>query len=141
MQVQQWQHLADLRGLAGPRRQDRRREPLALTGVGVGALVVHPGRLHRDRTSGGDHLAFGVVAVADHQAVPVFVDLTRVPGDIVGDLGLQRSGQHLPGTITHDLVEQRPPGTDRGAGRVGVIDVVHYREHGRAFPPARQRWS
>ena len=71
----------------------------------------------------------------------VFVDLTGIPGYIVGDLGLQRRGQHLPGTVADDLVEQRPARTGRIAGLVGVVVVVYYREHGRAFPPARQRWS
>ncbi len=42
MQVQQRQHLGDLRGLPRPRRQDRRGEPLPLPGVRVGALVVDP---------------------------------------------------------------------------------------------------
>ena len=43
MQVQQRQHLGDLRGLRRPRWQDRRGEPSLVAGVRVGALVVDPG--------------------------------------------------------------------------------------------------
>lgn len=50
VQVEQGQHLADLRGLAAPRRQDRGGEPLVLAGGLVDALVVHPQRLHLDRS-------------------------------------------------------------------------------------------
>ena len=51
VQVQQRQHLGHLRRLARPRRQDRRREPLPLTGVRVDPLVVDPRRGHRHRTA------------------------------------------------------------------------------------------
>ena len=34
-------------------------------------------------------------------------DLAAVGIDISGDLGLQRRGQHLPGTVADQLVEQR----------------------------------
>ena len=42
MQVQQRQHLGHLRGLAGPRRQDRRGEPVPFPARLVDALVVDP---------------------------------------------------------------------------------------------------
>ena len=48
-EVEERQHLADLRGLAAPRRQDRRGEPLALAGCLVDALVVDARGLHLDR--------------------------------------------------------------------------------------------
>ena len=51
MQVQQRQHLGDLRGLACPGRQDRRGEPAALACVRVGAAVVDPRRSDRSRVS------------------------------------------------------------------------------------------
>ncbi len=75
-----------------------------------------------------------VVAVADHQPVPVLVDLIGVGVDVGGDLGLQRRRQHLPGTVAHDLIEQRPA---RRAVLVGRIGVVNYLEHGRTFPNQR----
>ena len=43
VQVQQRQHRADLRGLARPRRQDRRREPLPLAGPGSTRLSLTRG--------------------------------------------------------------------------------------------------
>ena len=47
-------------------------------------------------------------AVAHHQPMARFVDLTQVGVDVGGDLGLQRRREHRPGTVTHDLVKQRP---------------------------------
>jgi len=71
-----------------------------------------------------------VAAVAYHQLIPVLVDLAGVGIDVGGDLGLQRSREHRPRTVTHDLIEQRPA---RRAVLVGRIRVVDYREHGRTF--------
>ncbi|MDT5051726.1 MAG: hypothetical protein QOF66_92 [Mycobacterium sp.] len=80
-----------------------------------------------------------MVAVAEHQPVTRFVDLTHVGVDVGGDLGLQRSREHRPCTITHDLVEQRPA---RGAVLVGRNRVVDYLEHGRTLPNQRaNRWA
>ncbi|WP_225858562.1 hypothetical protein, partial [Rhodococcus wratislaviensis] len=59
----------------------------------------------------------------------VLVDLISELFDIGGDLRLQRGRQHLPGTVTDDLVEQRPPAVVGGA-----VVVMYYREHGRTFP-------
>ena len=81
---------------------------------------------HRARRRG--HLPRLMVAVADHQPVTVLVDLIRVRVDVGGDLGLQRRRQHLPGTVAHDLIEQR------AARLVGLGPVVDYLEHGRTFP-------
>ena len=92
----------DLRGLARPRRQDRRREPLPLTGFRVDALVVDPRRVHLDRARAGGHLPRLVVAVAHHQPAAVLVALVGEPGDVGVDLGLQRLGQHPPGTLAHE---------------------------------------
>ncbi len=58
------------------------------------------------------------------------VHLTQVGVDAGGDLGLQRRRQHRPGTVTHDLVEQRPARRAVVIGRIGVVD---YFEHGRTF--------
>ena len=75
VQVQQRQHLGHLRGLACPRRQDRRGKPLPFIGIGVDALVVDPRGGHRHRTRRGQHLALVVIAIADHQPSPVLIDL------------------------------------------------------------------
>jgi hypothetical protein len=71
-----------------------------------------------------------VIAVAEHQPVTRFVDLTNVGVDIGSDLGMQRRREHRPRTVTHDLVEQRPA---RRAVVIGRICVVDYLEHGRTF--------
>ena len=58
----------------------------------------------------------------------------RFPPDrrgISGHLGLQRHGQHLPGTLTNQLIEHRP--TDS----VGLEGFLDYLEHGRTFPNQR----
>ena len=135
VQVQQRQHLGHLRRLACPRRQDRRGKPLPLCGIGVDAPVVDPRRRHRDRPRRGQHVALAVIAVADHQAPSVLVDLTGMGVDVGGHLGLQRRRQHLPGAVADDLIEQRP--TDTIVLLVGRFRVVNYREHGRTFPNQR----
>ncbi len=148
MQVEQRQHLGDLRRLPGPGRQDRRGEPLALTGLDVGALVVDPGARtgttpapHRHGTGCGGPLTRLVVAVADHQPSTILVELAGVVLDLGRDLGLQRRCQPLPGTVADDLIEQRP--THRGRSVcVGLGLFFDDLEHGRTFgEPARQRRS
>ncbi|BBX35944.1 hypothetical protein MMAGJ_52260 [Mycolicibacterium mageritense] len=90
----------------------------------VDTLVVDPGA-HRDRTGGGHHLTFVVIPVAHHQPVPILIDLIDELVDIGGDLSAQCRGEHLPGPVTHDLIEDRAV----LAGRVGTFVVVDYREH------------
>jgi len=64
--------------------------------------------------------------------VTVLVELIGELRHVGGDLGLQRRGQHLPGPVADDLIQQRPTST---AGLVvGVLGVVNYGEHGRTFP-------
>jgi hypothetical protein len=46
-------------------------------------------------------------AVAHHQPPAVLVALAGELGDVGVDLGLQRLGQHPPGTVADDLVDQR----------------------------------
>ena len=89
VQTQQRQHLADLRGLTRPGWQDRRGKPLQLTRIGVNTAVVDPGRAHRDRPGGGQHLAGMVIAVTHYQPVTIFVSLTGELVYVGGDLGLQ----------------------------------------------------
>jgi hypothetical protein len=47
-----------------------------------------------------------VVAVTYYLAVTVLVELVGELGNIGGNLGLQRVGQHLPGTVADALIEQ-----------------------------------
>ena len=70
----------DLRGLARPRRQDRRREPLPLTGFRVDTLVVDPRRVHRPPRPRRWSPPRLVVAVAHHQPPPVLVATRRRTG-------------------------------------------------------------
>jgi hypothetical protein len=81
---------------------------LPLTGIGVDALVVDPRGGHAHRARRGQHLTLVVMTVADHQPSPVLVDLPGMGIDVGGDLNGQRRGQHLPGTVADDLIEQRP---------------------------------
>lgn len=127
VQVEQRKNLADLRALAAPGRQDRGGEPLALARGLVDALVVHPRRLHLDRAGRGGDLSGLVIAVSDHQAAPLIVALISQLGYVRVDFGLQCGGQHPSRTLQDDLVDQ---GGAVGGGAV----VVHYSEHGRAFP-------
>jgi hypothetical protein len=53
--------------------------------------------------------------------------------DVGGDLGLERGGEHPPGTLTDQLVQQR----HRAARRIvnaGLDGLRDYGEHGRTFP-------
>lgn len=104
---------------------------MLLNGFRIDPLVVHPRRPHRHRACRGEDFPLGVVAVTHHQAMTVLIELVSELGDIGRDLGLQSSGEHLPGTIADDLIEQRP---GRTALIVGGGCVLNYREHGRTFP-------
>ena len=75
------------------------------------------------------------MTVADHQPATSFIHLASVGGDVGGDLGLQRRGQHPPGTVPDDLIEQRAPSSR--AGVVGLPVFVDYREYRRTFPNQR----
>ena len=97
MQIQQRQHLADLRGSACPRRQDRRGKPLPLTGIRIHPPVGDPRRPHRDRTRGRQHLTLVVVPIADHKPTAVVIELIGELLHIRSHLGPQRGGQHLSG--------------------------------------------
>ena len=68
--------------------------------------------------------------------MPVLVELPGVGLDVGGHLGLERRGQHLPGTVADDLIEQRPADRSRGVC-VGLVLLVDYLEHGRTFPNQR----
>jgi hypothetical protein len=78
VQVQQRQHLGDLRGLAHPRRQDRRGKPLPLPGHRIGPLVVHPQDSHLHRAGAGQHLPALVVAVTGFKHCSLTYDKAAV---------------------------------------------------------------
>ncbi len=125
VQVEKRQHLADLRRLPCPGRQDRRGEPLALARLLVDALVVLAWSFDLDRPGRGRHVPGLVVSVADHEPPPALVLLIGQLGYVGVNFGLQRGGQHPPGTLPDDLVDQGP------ASRRAVLG--DYREHGRTF--------
>jgi hypothetical protein len=77
-----------------------------------------------------------VAAVAHHQPAAVLVTLADVAGDVVVDLGLQRLGQHPPGTLTNQLVDQR--GAAVSAGVISLGSSRNYGEHGSY--PSDRRW-
>jgi hypothetical protein len=108
---------------------------LPLTSIGVNTFVVDPRRAHHDRTGGGEHLTLLMTTVADDQPVTVLIDLVGVGVDVGGHLSLQRCGQHLPGTVADDLIQQRSTAT--AVVLVGAIRIVNYREQGRTFPNQR----
>jgi len=138
MQVQQRQYLGDLRGLAAPGGQDRRAEPLTFAGVGVGAAVVDPWCGHLDRAGAGEDFARLVAAVTHDQAVAVLVELGGEPRDVGVDLGLQGFGEHPPGAIADNLVDQRRRAIRR-AGVIGVSNSRNYGKHGSYLPDRRWR--
>jgi len=49
-----------------------------------------------------------VIAIPHHQAPAVLIPLAAERGDIGIHLGAQRLGQHPPGALPHDLIDQRP---------------------------------
>lgn len=79
---------------------------------------------------------FGMIAVAHHQPAPGGVDLIGELLDIGRDLGLQRSLQHLAGTVADNLTPQRP--TVATGASVGKISIVNYGKRAYCPEPARQ---
>ena len=77
VQVQDRQHLGHLRRPPRVRRQDPRAEPLALTGLLVDALVVHPRRPDRHRARPDRHPPLPRTTVADDQPLAVLIDLVH----------------------------------------------------------------
>jgi hypothetical protein len=82
-----------------------------------------------------------VGAVADHQPPAILINLTRMGLDEHSNLSLQRCREHLPGTVTDDLITQRDTGPVRLVA-VRLVVLLDYLEHGRTFPtsaPTHQR--
>ena len=137
MQVQQRQHRLDPRGLARPRRQDRRREPKPITGFRIDTLVVDARRVHSHRARAGGHLARLMVAVAHHQPPPVLVALVGESGAVGVHFGLQRLGQHPPRALPDEVVDQRRPRGRRSRRTIAVSSIRNYSEHGSYLPDQR----
>ena len=139
VQVQQRQHLIDLRSLATPRRQDRRGELRPLPGVGVDAAVVDPRRDHPHRARAGEDVAGLMAAVAHHQPAAPLVALGAEPGDVGINLGLQGLGQHPPRALPHDVVDHRRRLTQLDAASAVIAHhrLGDYREHGSYLPDRR----
>jgi hypothetical protein len=123
--------------------ENRSRSPVAgsvrlsLPGVGVDAAVVHPRHGHLDRACAGQNLAGLVGAVAHHQSASTLVALVEELSDVGVDLGLQGLGQHPPGALADEFVDQhRPVGA---AGVIGVGSSRNYGEHGSYLPDRRWR--
>src|ERR1035441_8912045 len=91
-----------------------------------GAVTSGPGAGHHGARLRGP--------VAHHQAAAVLVTNPAELVDVGGDLGLQRRGQHLPGAVPHDLIDQR---RRLPISRQRASHVWHYCEHGCTFPARR----
>jgi hypothetical protein len=79
-----------------------------------------------------------VIAVAHHQPPPVLVNLIGELLDIGGHLSAQRRRQHLPGTITNDLVEQRLGPTHPPQARIRCkTGALFVKAGGRSFSRTR----
>ena len=108
VQVQDRQHLGDLRRPSGVRRQDPRAEPLALPTLIIDALVVHPRRVDRDRTRAHRHPPLSRAAVADDQPLAVLIDLVHKRSDVLINLGLERRADHPTRALTSKIIERDP---------------------------------
>jgi len=126
-------------GVFRPRRQNRRAEPPALTGVGIDPAVVDPRNGHLHRAGASQHLPRLVVAVAHHQSPARLVVLLGEPGDALLDLGAQSLGQQPSGTLTHDVIDHRRRLAQRDAASAVLISngLGDYGEHGSYLPDQR----
>ena len=76
-------------------------------------------------------------AVAHHQPAPVGIALVGEPSDTIIDLGLQRLGEHPPGALTDEVIDQSQ--ATRPAGVVLAGSSSNYGEHGSYLPDRRWR--
>lgn len=117
----------------GPLRHhggDHRPEPSVLTGRLVHPAVGHPWGLDLDPPDcGGDRARFAMT-VAGREPVTAPVAFVGQAGHVVIDLSLERSRQHLAGTLTNDLIEPDPH------LRAGTA-VTHHSQHRRFLPHRR----
>jgi len=88
----------------------------AATSVGVNTFIVDLRCLHRHRTGGGQLLPLVVNTLAGYQLATVLVERVSELFDIGRDLGLQRCGQHLPGAVADNVIQQPTNTTAFGVG-------------------------
>jgi hypothetical protein len=130
VQVQQRQHLGDLRRAAHPAGQDRADVLHSLAGGRVGAPVIHPRAADLDRPGAHRQRPGWGVAVADHQPPAALVDLVGVGGQVGVHLSFQGLGQHPAGAFAGQLVQAQ---AQLGLGLL----VGDYTQHA-AFLPRRR---
>ena len=129
MQIQQRQHLADLRAArhhAGKIAEANRfRSP-----VSHRPLVVDPRRMHIHRARRRQHLPRLGPAVAHHQPVAILVPLAgeRVDVGITSAPNAAASIRRAPSRTISSISDPEPP--PNLSGRT----LLHYLEHGRTFP-------
>ena len=95
-----------------------------------------PGCGHLDRAGRGQDLPRLVGSVAHHQSAAAGVAVVGEAGDVVVDLGLQGFGEHPPGALADELVDQ---GRTARAGVIGASGSRNYGEHGSYLPDRRWR--
>ena len=105
-QVQDRQHVADLRRAARVGRQDPRAELPTLTGLLVDALVVDARRLQTHRPGPDRQATLAGVPVTHDETVTVLIDLADERRDVLLDLDLQRRGDHPASALPGELVER-----------------------------------
>jgi hypothetical protein len=106
-QVQDRQHLGDLRRPPRVRRQDLRGEPDALARLLAGALVVHARRPNRHRARADRHLALASAPVANHQPTTVLVELVDEPSNVVVGLRAQPRRDHPASSFASQLIQRQ----------------------------------
>jgi hypothetical protein len=122
VQIQQRQHLGDLRRAPAPARQEHALEPLARARRRVDPPVVHSWAHDLDLADAGADRPGRGMAIADHQPVAALVDQLGVRGDVGLDLGLQRNFEHPASTLAEQFVHV--------GGQLGPCLLVnHYTQH------------
>ena len=82
MQIHERQHLCDLRGLSGPRRQDHASKAHLLPGCRIDPPIVDPRCSHLEQTGPcGDRPWLGF-SIASDQATTLLVELVNETGHI-----------------------------------------------------------
>jgi hypothetical protein len=68
-------------------------------------MVVDPRSFDLQRAGSAQHLSLWGVAVSHHQGVALLVALSSGCIQVLGHLDFEGLGDHLPGSLTSDLVE------------------------------------
>src|SRR5206468_8506241 len=133
-QIQDRQHVVDLRRPPGVGGQDLRAVPLALAGLLVDALVVDARRSDRHGPRADRDAPLARRAVAHDQPPAVLVDLIDERDDILVSLCPERRGDHPASTLTREVVQ-------RDLALVALPDgeranIMHGVPSCRCLPPA-----